>query len=176
MTSLLSKLFYDLAVVACVLCGICAFALGFALVSQYVFDMQPCILCVYQRIPFVVVIGLSILIWAASTKKEDVSILGLCLASVAFLINSGIAFFHVGVEQKWWKGTEKCQIPDLSKFAGDIDAMKTAIMQLEAPRCDEPQWFFLGQTMAFYNVLLCLALAGYCLLVVILFLRKRNGF
>ena len=35
------------------------FALVFAYVLQFVFDYQPCILCLYQRLPFFAIIALS---------------------------------------------------------------------------------------------------------------------
>ncbi len=38
-----------------------ATALGAAFVSQYGFDLQPCVLCIYQRWPYVIVIALCLI-------------------------------------------------------------------------------------------------------------------
>lgn len=137
--------------------GIAAFALIMALISQYVFGLHPCVLCLYQRVPFVVVIILSVVgsIFCTSAKPA------LWLSSLALFINACIAFFHSGVERKWWEGLTGCSSPDLS---GSIDELMARIQNAPVARCDEIPWDLFGLSMANYNVALCLGLAVFILL------------
>ncbi len=59
--SIINGLFSCPHFVLAALGGISVAALVAALISQYGFGMQPCELCLYQRIPFAVVILLSVL-------------------------------------------------------------------------------------------------------------------
>lgn len=132
-------------------------ALAFAYISQYGFGLEPCILCLYQRKPFfaAIVLGLGAFFLAGQRKKAAFILILLC--GIAFLIGAAIAGFHVGVEQKWWKGLDACggTIPD--KLS--IEALKTYLENRKAVRCDEPAFVLFGISMAGYNLILSLALA-----------------
>lgn len=135
-----------------------SFALIFAYISQHVFGYQPCILCTYQRIPFFVIIGLSVT--SLVSKKFTKAVVFCCL--FLFSINAVIAIYHVGVEQKIFFGPSTCSSPNLDNF-DDFDALKEAILSTKAVRCDEPQFFFLKLSMAAWNVIYCGFLALYLL-------------
>ncbi|NDF12244.1 MAG: disulfide bond formation protein B [Proteobacteria bacterium] len=123
-------------------------ALGGAFISQYGFDLKPCVLCIYQRYPFGIVIALAALLYGFRDKKVRDGII--TLAIITLLVGGGIAVFHVGVEQKWWEGTTHCG-SDLN--SDSIEALRAKIMGAATVRCDEPQFVFLGLSMAGYNVL-----------------------
>ena len=79
------------------------------------------------------------------------------LSALTFLIGSGIAAFHVGVEQHWWAGTSSCSAKPLGVLsAADIQA---ALSRPAVIPCDTPQWDLFGITMAGYNVAFSLGLA-----------------
>ncbi|HTH15411.1 MAG TPA: disulfide bond formation protein B [Magnetospirillum sp.] len=137
-----------------------AFALAFALVSQYGFGLKPCVLCLTQRIPFVVAGALGALALFGTMARWRRALIA--LAALAFLVNSGIAVYHVGVEQKWWHSS--CAPTE----EGPIDVNDLAAMMskpVEA-RCDEPAWEWHGITMAAMNIPFsaCLALVTLVLL------------
>ena len=129
-------------------------ALGFALVSQYAFGLAPCVLCLYQRLPYAAALALGVLAlpWPAARPYL------LALASIALTGNAGIAAFHVGVEQHWWQGLSGC-----SGAAGarTLEEMRRLIQQAPIVRCDEVPWSFLGLSMAGWNVPASLALGFY---------------
>jgi disulfide bond formation protein DsbB len=136
--------------------------LGTALASQYLGGLQPCELCLWQRYPYAVVIGLAgIGLGLARVPAMSVSLLaGLAaLIALALAADAGIAVFHVGVEQHWWQGSAGC--------TGGTGGARTAAdlaRQLRATpvvRCDEVAWSFLGVSMAGYNALAAAALAAY---------------
>lgn len=120
----------------------------FALTSQYGFGLYPCELCIYQRIPFTVVAIIAIFSFALKNNQTLFkAILGLSI--LAFLINTGIAFFHVGVEQKWWIFGECSADLDMSS----IEALKKALFEAPTVRCDDVQFRLLGLSMAGWNVI-----------------------
>ena len=134
-------------------------ALGLALMSQYVFGLKPCNLCVIQRYPYGIIIALGLISFLLSCKYKKQSILIMLLMGVTFLANSVIAFYHTGVELKWWKSfLEGCSAPDLSGNINDLMARIEADTQVV--RCDEIPWAdpILGLSMANYNVLFCFGL------------------
>ncbi len=139
---------------------ISASALGMALMSEHVFGLQPCVLCIYQRWPYAIVIALGLIGLAISfkAKKAVAAIMG--LIGVTFLANSVIAFYHTGVELKWWKSfLEGCAVP---KMEGNMQEILAQIQsRTDAVRCDEIPWAdpILNLSMANWNVIFCLGLA-----------------
>ncbi len=133
-------------------------ALGGALASQYFGGLAPCILCLYQRVPYAVVIALGLLAWFVPRYAGW----ALALAALAFLTGGGIAVFHVGVEQHWWEGTQSCTGD--SSAALSVDALRAQIMNAPVVKCDEVQWSLFGVSMAGYNVLASAVLAVFALL------------
>lgn len=142
-----------------------ALSLGMAFIAQYVFGLAPCNLCIIQRWPFVIVIVLG-LIGYFSSEKPKISASLMSLIGLTFLANSVIAFYHSGVERKWWKSAlEGCNVPILEGSSEDI--LKQIQSITEAVRCDEIPWAdpVFGLSMANYNVAFCAGLgiiALYC--------------
>jgi disulfide bond formation protein DsbB len=148
-------------------------ALASALTAQYAFGLQPCELCVYQRIPFVVAIFIGLFGFYTDRKnfiKLRTGALG--LLGLTFLANTVIAGFHTGVERKWWKGLEGCSAPDMSGSMADILAR---IKAAPIARCDEIPWAdpIIGLSMANYNVIFCLGIAAYCAIAFIKSLKAK---
>ncbi|HJN04477.1 MAG TPA: disulfide bond formation protein B [Alphaproteobacteria bacterium] len=138
--------------------------LGSALLSQYAGGLDPCILCLYQRVPYVATISLSALALMAATALPDLRTRALTqgvliACSLAFATGAGIALFHVGVEQGWWKGTESCSA--LSGIGLTLEELREKLLSTpRVVRCDEVQWSLFGISMAGYNFLASLVLAG----------------
>lgn len=150
--------------VAFTLAAFSAAALGMALIAQYAFGLQPCPLCIYQRWPYGIVIGLGLLAFLAAQRGERGGALLLSLCSLLFLLNSGIAFYHTGVELHWWKSfLEGCAVP---KLEGNIADVLAKIKATPTARCDEIPWAdpVLGLSMANYNVIVSLGLFAVSLL------------
>lgn len=149
-------------------------SLAGALISQYIFGLLPCVLCIYQRWPHGVVILLGLIGASVSKHAVKFSAFLMFLSGVAMFIGSGIAFFHTGVELKWWQGTDSCGIP---LNTNDFDAFKNQILNAPAVRCDEIPWAdpILGLSMANYNVILSLLTGVYGVLTSIGIARKANN-
>jgi disulfide bond formation protein DsbB len=130
--------------------------LGGAFAFQYIGDLAPCVLCIYQRYPYGVTIVLGLL--AVVLGGGAAGRAALALAGVAFLVGASIAGFHVGVEQHWWAGTAECGSSIDSNLS--LEELKAQILAAPVVRCDEIPWSLFGISMAGYNVLLSLALAA----------------
>ena len=114
-----------------ILGGISFAALSAALISQFFFGLYPCELCIYQRIPYAVVVLLAIFGYAAAKMMSPkFGIFNIALCGIAFLINSGIAFYHVGVEQHWW--VSGCSMPDFQGLS--VDEIREKLEGLKGER------------------------------------------
>ncbi len=132
-----------------------AIALGSAYIAEYGFSLEPCALCLYQRVPYALagVLGIAALSLPRTSRANLVA-----LAALLFAIGAGLAFYHVGVEQHWWASAAGCggTLP-LSMSADDLQA---ALMAPPDPACDEPTWVVFGISMATWNTGISLALAA----------------
>ena len=125
-----------------------AAAFGF----QHLGELPPCKMCIWQRWPHAaaVVVGLV----GALVVHRYLAYAG----ALAALATSGIGFYHAGVEQDWWEGPSTCT----SAPVGDLSVKDLLNQILEAPlvRCDEIPWELFGLSMAGWNAVVSLGLAG----------------
>jgi len=141
------------------------FSLAAALIAEVVFGLEPCILCVYQRFPFIIGAILSTAGLILHKKDQIVDILYI-VSGLNFLANSAIAFYHSGVELKWWKSFDTaCEVPDFSSQNKDQTILENILSAPSVP-CDEIPWAdpIIGLSMANYNVLLCFGLFAFCIM------------
>jgi disulfide bond formation protein DsbB len=155
---------------------IAVFSLGFALISQYRFGLAPCVLCIYQRWPYVVVGVLGLIIMVALRNKPKLAAAFMALAAITFFTNMGIATFHVGVEQKWWAGLKTCSQPDFLGQDMSLEELEAMIMAAPVVTCGDIPWSLFGLSMAAYNVILSFIYGIYSLLAAVFITRKANGF
>ncbi|MBY6005517.1 disulfide bond formation protein B [Salipiger bermudensis] len=129
--------------------GSAALLLG-ALGFQYLGDLPPCKLCIYQRWPHLaaVVIGLG----ALATRGSVLPILG----ALSALATAAVGFYHTGVERAWWEGPTTCTASG-SVTGISADDLLNQIMNAEIQRCDEVIWDLFGLSMASWNTLASLA-------------------
>lgn len=146
-----------------------AAALAVAFTSQYVFDLWPCVLCLYQRWPYAAIIVLAL---AGITLRKRYGVAPfLLLAALAFLATAGIGGYHVGVEQGWWEGTAEC-VGDTAPVS-NINDLKAKIMSTPLVRCDEVAWSLFGISMAGYNVIFAIVMAVFCFVTALSSSRKN---
>ncbi|MCK5546207.1 MAG: disulfide bond formation protein B [Rhodospirillaceae bacterium] len=129
-------------------------ALAGAYIAQYVFDLEPCILCLYQRIPFALAIALALV----ALFRPDFAKAIMAMLIAVFIFEGGLAFYHVGVEQHWWAAATGCSSTgEISKSPAEM--LKNIQKSIPKP-CDEVDWTILGISMATWNVLFSSFLAG----------------
>lgn len=129
-------------------------SLSVAYTAQFGFDLEPCILCLYQRVPF----AIAVVLGAVGLWRPQWLATVFALAVATFAVNSGIAVYHTGVEQHWWASAVGCG-GTLANNVSTADLM--ASLNTKPPKsCDSIDWTFLGISMASWNVVFSGGLAG----------------
>jgi disulfide bond formation protein DsbB len=127
---------------------------------QYVIKLPPCPLCLEERVPYHIVIPLSLLLAIAAMVRAPraLIVVGFLAIIAAMLVSAGLGAYHAGVEWRWWAGPTDCSGPisDFSAQGSLLDQLKS----IHIVRCDEAAWTFLGLSLAGYNVLVSLALVA----------------
>ena len=80
------------------------------------------------------------------------------ITAILFLISSGLAVFHVGVEQHFWQGTSEW---GNVISADNVESLRKQLLAQPLIRCDEIAWSLFGLSMAGYNFLISSALLLY---------------
>lgn len=137
--------------------------LGFAYYMEYVEHLMPCILCLYQRPPHFAAAGLGMLaLLTAGEGPKTLPRVFLGLGALALLTGAGIAAFHTGVELHWWKGLAECG-GTLAPLSTNVDILMQGMKATKIVACDQASWVFLGLSMAAWNAVMSLGLAGVAL-------------
>ena len=134
-------------------------ALGSALLLVAAFGFQhlgglaPCEMCLWQRWPHAVAIGIGAV--ALAVPMGVIALLG----ALSMAVNAGISLLHTGVERGWWVLNLACT------GGGDLSTMDIAALldpSIGAPivLCTEVAWSLLGLSMASWNGLASLALGA----------------
>lgn len=130
--------------------GSLALLLG-AYAFEFLGNLKPCKMCLWQRWPHIAAIFIGILIFY--TK----SILLMRIASLIILAGAIVAFYHVGVELQWWDGPTTCTSGSIANLSST--ELMNKILQAPIIRCDEIQWSFAGLSMAAWNGIFSLILS-----------------
>jgi disulfide bond formation protein DsbB len=126
-----------------------------AVAFQYIGGLVPCPLCIWQRWPHVAAVVIAVLgVTVLWRFYRPLAVLG----ALAMLVNSGLGLYHTGVERGWWEGPDTCTSGDISNLTAD--QLMASILNAPLVRCDEVQWDFLGLSMASWNAVISLGLAG----------------
>jgi disulfide bond formation protein DsbB len=148
-----------------------ALALATAYVAQYWGGLEPCPLCLYQRIPYGAGGMLAAAALFARAPREGRNLISargfaraprlmallLLLAAAAFFANAGIAFYHVGVENHLW-ASAVCA--DAAPAIASIEDLRRALAAPPPKPCDTVDWTLFGVSMAGYNVVASSGLAA----------------
>ena len=129
--------------------GFSALALGLALVAQYGYGLHPCDLCLYQRVPY----GLIMLVGAVGLRvsKPKTQRLLLALCAALFLADAVIAAYHTGVELGIFTGPSACS--GTAKPGQTLEELRAAILHAPLVSCAQAMAYFLGLSMAAWNAI-----------------------
>jgi disulfide bond formation protein DsbB len=133
-----------------------ALALGAALASERWLGLVPCALCLLERWPYRIAMGVGLVAYLAPRARLPL----MAVMALVLLAGAGLGVVHVGVEHGWWPSPlPECAAPDLG---GGTMAERLARMPLLPSKpCDEPTYLipWLPVSMAAMNLVLALALA-----------------
>ncbi|GAB5388166.1 MAG: disulfide bond formation protein B [Alphaproteobacteria bacterium] len=140
-------------------------ALGSAFFSQYMLGWPPCSLCITQRWPYAVVIGIAVL-GLALRKLIPARIKALMVLGMggAFATTGAVGVYHSGVEYDWWEGPQGCTpLSDPSSMT--FEEYKAHILGTPITKCDDPTWLIEPVlTMAGGNAIYAFAFTAFMIL------------
>ncbi len=126
-----------------------------ALGSQFIGGLTPCPLCIWQRWPHVAAVVIAALAVTVLWRyRRPLAVLGM----LAMLVSAGLGLYHTGIERGWWEGPDTCTSSDITNLS--TDQLMAQIMSAPLVRCDEVAWDLLGLSMASWNAVISLGLAG----------------
>ena len=125
-------------------------ALGF----EHIGNLAPCQMCYWQRHAHkaVLVIAVLALLSQKFVGEPRLNRAFILLLALAFAVSFGLAFWHVGVEYKWWEGPKSCMV-------GSTEIDMTNILEAlnkpaKMPACSDAPWHLFNISMAGYNALI----------------------
>ena len=132
---------------------------------EYLLDLKPCILCIYQRIPYFFAIFLAIIfLFIEDYKFQKIFYY---LYSITFLSSLLLAIYHFGIENNFWSAFTNCEIND--SYIKDKSNLKEYLLEKEFVSCSKVNFSLLGISLVGYNIIISL----FLLILSLLKLRKN---
>ena len=123
----------------------------------------PCELCLTERYAFYASAPLALIAaFLASRGAHGIARGLLVLIALVFLLNVGLAFYHVGVEEHWWPGPTACA--GALNAPVDVKDLAATLNSSRVVNCDEVQLRILGLSLAGWDAVASAALATYAAL------------
>ena len=124
-----------------------------AFIIQYGLGHQPCQLCIYERIPYILSIFLIIeLIFFKKNEKTT-----LLLLSLIFIISAILAFYHFGIEQGFFTESFVCESANFSETLTKDQLLEQ--LKKNPISCKDVNFRFLGFSLASINVIFSFVLS-----------------
>ena len=124
------------------------------LVIQYALGHQPCKLCIYERIPYILSIFLIILI-LFTKKYEKITLLTL---SALFFFSFSLAFYHFGIEKGFFSEFFACEAENFSKNLSKEQILEQ--LKQSNISCKEVNFKIVGLSLATINSIFSLVLSA----------------
>lgn len=145
----------------------CAIAIAAAAVvgGAWLFQLAgylPCQLCLWQRIPYYIIIPILLL---AAMAGQKLSRFALALAILVFSVGAVLAIYHLGVEWGFWPGPSTCGATTPS-ITGDASNLLSLIDTVKPPSCDKAAGRFLGLSFAGWNAVASILLGALSFIAV----------
>tara|TARA_B110001452_G_scaffold242437_1_gene225222 strand:- start:64 stop:564 length:501 start_codon:yes stop_codon:yes gene_type:complete len=129
------------------------FALFAAYFIQYVLGHQPCNLCLFERVPYILTI-IIIIISFIFNKYEKIY---LALLSIIFISATLISFYHFGIEQGFIKESLVCNLDSLNDNLTAEDILNQ--LKEKTISCKDVTFKILGLSLATINTIISFLLS-----------------
>ena len=124
-----------------------------AFIIQYSLGHEPCKLCIYQRVPYIVSIFFIIeLIFFKRNEKTT-----LLLLSLIFIISGILAFYHFGIEQGFFTESFVCESGSFSETLTKDQLLEQ--LKKNPISCKDVSFTILGLSLASINIIFSLVLS-----------------
>ena len=142
------------------------FAISFALIAEFYFNLEPCKLCLKQREPYYVLIIIFIIFLLLGWQKK---IWFYLLVQIIIIYGLFYSVWHVGIENKILPGPSSCS--ESLKISTDKLTLKEQILSKNIINCEEAVWKIFGLSAATINSLLLILI----FLINVIYLINRYG-
>ncbi|MDW9481704.1 disulfide bond formation protein B [Sinorhizobium meliloti] len=120
----------------------------------------PCTLCLYQRIPYYVLV--CVLLLAALPLADDATAKRfrrpfLILILAILLVSAGLGVFHAGVEFALWEGPRGCSG---ALDSSTIDNLLESLRKTKVVSCTKASFWVLGLSLSVWNAIISMGLAA----------------
>jgi len=126
--------------------------LGGAYFFQYVLGYPPCQMCYWQRYVHFAVLGLAALALLAPSFNFYKPRVWAAFIVLALLGSAALAFYHWGVEYKWFPAPKTCAVGNVDVGFSAEDLLGSMSDKIKPPSCADAVWHFLGLSMAGWNM------------------------
>ena len=143
--------------------SLAAAAPAFARLSETLWGLAPCELCLWQRWPYWAATVFALAAVALPRARRPLFV----LAGAAVLASGAVAAFHLGVEAGWWPSPlAGCQAAARPPSGAGIEDLLRSLPSAPAKPCDAPTYLVPGLplSMAGMNLLYALGLGGFVLI------------
>ena len=147
----------------CILIVICLILIS-AFIIEYVFGHEPCKLCIYQRLPYIIAFFLIIKILFIKTYEK----ITLFILLILFLTSSILAFYHFGIERGFFSENLSC----ISNDAFSTTSKEELLKQLKQNNisCKNVSFTMFGLSLAAINTIF-----SFCLSVIFMRMFVNYG-
>lgn len=132
---------------------ISSFAIGIALIAEYIYYLIPCKMCMYERYQYY---GLIIISLIFIISKNQNNIIFYFLIEIFLLLGILLSLWHIGIENNLISGPKGCSAP--IENIKDKESLKKFILNRPIASCNEINWKLLGISIVIYNALLQIVL------------------
>ena len=140
------KIFYSLIILLS-LSSIC-----YAFFVEYILGYKPCILCKYQRLPYILTLIIGLIGFVKPSNKRVIFFIFL-----TFLISMTLSGYHVGLEQELYQSSFNCSDNNLSILE---EGKLLESLNVINPDCRNVNFAIFGVSLATINFVLSFVISS----------------
>ena len=125
-------------------------ALASAFFIEYILGHQPCNLCIFERIPYL----LAIIIILLNFKFNQFEKFFILLLIIVFLFGAILSLYHLGIEQGFIQESLVCDLKSGSNLLSKEEILKQ--LQEKNVSCKDVTFKIFGLSLTSYNILISL--------------------
>ena len=125
-------------------------ALASAFFIEYTLGHQPCNLCIFERIPYL----LAIIIILLNFKFNQFEKFFILLLVIVFLFGAILSLYHLGIEQGFIQESLVCDLKSGSNLLSKEEILKQ--LQEKDISCKDVTFKIFGLSLTSYNILISL--------------------
>ena len=134
-------------------------AIFFALYVEYILQYEPCKLCLYQRIPYIVAIFISFIGYNYFKNKKI-----LILILIVFATSSLLSGYHYGIENNIFEEFSGCSGNAIS-ITNKTELLQSLSKNIKS--CKDVNFKIFGQSLAGINFILSIIITIYTLRILL---------